>query len=128
VQPIFVQSSAVNSIPLLQKVAVYYNNEVGYATDLKEAVAQVIGDQQPTPPPADGSPTPTPTPATGNDQQLLQQADAAYKAAQQDLKNGDLAGYQRNIERMASLLQQALRAQGGNGSGNRTTTTTTAAP
>jgi uncharacterized membrane protein (UPF0182 family) len=126
VQPIFVQSSAVNSIPLLQKVAVYYNNEVGYATDLKEAVAQVIGDQQPTPPPADGSPTPTPTPATGNVQQLLQQADAAYKAAQQDLKNGDLAGYQRNIERMASLLQQALRAQGGNGSGNRTTTTTAA--
>jgi uncharacterized protein len=125
VQPIFVQSSAPNSFPLLQRVAVFYNNQVGFANTLEDAINAVVKGQQPTqPPPQDGGGTPPP-PANGgnsNVQTLLQQANSEYEAAQTALKDGDLAEYQRHITRMGQLIQQALAAQGDG------TTTTTAKP
>jgi uncharacterized membrane protein (UPF0182 family) len=125
VQPIFVQSSAPNSFPLLQRVAVFYNNQVGFANSLEDAINAVVKGQQPTQPPSqDGSGTPPP-PANGgnsNVQTLLQQANSEYEAAQTALKDGDLAEYQRHITRMGQLIQQALAAQGDG------TTTTTAKP
>ncbi len=128
VQPIFVQGSAPNSFPLLQRVAVFYNNQVGYAEGLNDAIAEVIsGQDQPTPPPSeDGGtqqPPPTPTPG-GNEsvQSLLRQANQEYEAAQQALNDRDLAEYQRRINTMGRLIQQALAAQGDGGSGPTTTT------
>jgi uncharacterized protein len=124
VQPIFVQSSAPNSFPLLQRVAVFYNNQVGYADTLTDAIAQVVSGQQATPtPPGDaGTPTPPPqtTPSNQSVQSLLTQANNEYKAAQDALADHDLAEYQRHIDRMGQLIQQALAAQG-----DGTTTTTT---
>ena len=125
VQPIFVQGSAPNSFPLLQRVAVFYNNQVGYADNLTDAIAQVVSGQQATPtPPDDGTPTqpPPPTPGGGGNQSvqsLLTQANNEYKAAQDALANHDLAEYQAHIDRMGRLIQQALAAQG-----DSTTTTT----
>jgi uncharacterized protein len=127
VQPIFVQGSAANSIPLLQKVAVFYNDDVGYATTLQDAVNDLIqGQPTPTPPPEDGGPTPQP-PAGSDVQALLQRANQEYEAAQRELREGDLANYQRRINNMADLLKQALAAQG-NGQGATTGATTTTAP
>ena len=126
VQPIFVQGSAPNSFPLLQRVAVFYNNQVGYADNLTDAIAQVVSGQQATPtPPDDGTPTqpPPPTPGGGGNQSvqsLLTQANNEYKAAQDALADHDLAEYQRHIDRMGQLIQQALAAEG-----DGTTTTTT---
>jgi uncharacterized membrane protein (UPF0182 family) len=124
VQPIFVQGSAPNSFPLLQRVAVFYNNEVGYADSLTEAIAEVVSDQPPTePPPEDGGAQP-PTPPPGGDesvQDLLRQADTEYRAAQQALQDGDLAEYQRRINNMGRLIQQALSTEG---DGTPTPTTT----
>jgi uncharacterized protein len=126
VQPIFVQGSAPNSFPLLQKVAVFYNNQVGYSTNLGAAIRAVVSGEQPTqPPPEDGDAQPPP-PATGGDasvQRLLTQANQEYTAAQQSLADGDLAGYQDHIDNMARFLQQALEAEGGT-----STTTTTRRP
>ena len=125
VQPIFVQGSAPNSFPLLQRVAVFYNNQVGYADNLTDAIAQVVSGQQPTStPPDDGTPTQPPpsTPSGGGNQSvqtLLTQANNEYKAAQDALANHDLAEYQAHIDRMGQLIQQALAAQG-----DSTTTTT----
>ena len=124
VQPIFVQGSAANSIPLLQRVAVFYNNTVGYSPSLAESLGKVIGGGQ-APPPADGQPTPPPS-STTNVQELLRQADRAYKNAQQRLAAGDLAGYQEQIDRMAKLIQQALAR--GDGASPVTTPPTTTAP
>ena len=124
VQPIFVQGSAANSIPLLQRVAVFYNNTVGYSPSLAESLGKVIGGGQ-APPPADGQPTPPPS-STTNVQELLRQADRAYKNAQQRLAAGDLAGYQEQIDRMAKLIQQALAR--GDGASPATTPPTTTAP
>jgi uncharacterized protein len=130
VQPIFVQGSAANSIPLLQRVAVYYNNSVGYASTLAAAVSQVVSGEAP-PTPGGGEETPPPpaggTGDTANVQDLLRQANEAYRSAQQALEAGNLGLYQQRINRMAELLQQAL-AQSGNGDnagGGATTTTVT---
>jgi uncharacterized protein len=129
VQPIFVQGSAPNSFPLLQKVAVFYNDKVGYADDLEAAIREVVSGQPTQPPPEDGgggAQPPPPDPGTGGDgsvQSLLRQADQEYKEAQQALTAGDLAEYQEHIDNMARLLQQALAAEG-----DGATTTTTASP
>jgi len=127
VQPIFVQGSAANSIPQLQRVAVYYNNAVGYSSTLAEAVTQVVSGEAPPPAAGGGEPTPTPPSGTANVQELLQQADEAYKAAQRALADGDLATYQQQINRMGKLVAQALAASGrGTAAGDGATTTTTA--
>jgi uncharacterized membrane protein (UPF0182 family) len=127
VQPIFVQGSAPNSFPLLQKVAVFYNNQVGYANNLDDAINEVVSDQAPSqPPPDDGAPAPPPTPGTGGNadvQSLLRQANDQYEQAQEALSNGDLGAYQDHITKMGQLVQQALEAQG-----DSSPTTTTKRP
>jgi len=115
VQPIFVQGSAPNSFPLLQRVAVFYNNQVGYADTLEDAIREVVGGQPPAqPPPADGGGQPTPTPGGGNSdvQSLLRRANTEYQQAQAALKDGDLAEYQSHITRMGQLIQEALSTEG----------------
>jgi uncharacterized membrane protein (UPF0182 family) len=127
VQPIFVQGSAANSIPLLQRVAVFYNNTVGYSPSLGESIGKVISGEQVRPPPTEGQPTPPPS-STTNVQELLRQADAEYKAAERELAGGDLAGYQQHINRMAELIRQALAQGGDQGDGAPPTPTTTTPP
>ena len=126
VQPIFVQGSAPNSFPLLQRVAVFYNNKVGFADGLTEAIAEVVTGQQQLASPGDGGgeqPPPTPTPVGSQSvQSLLQRANQEYQAAQKALAAGDLAEYQRHIDSMGQLVQQALSTQGDGGSGPTTTT------
>jgi uncharacterized protein len=117
VQPIFVQSSAPNSFPLLQKVAVFLNNQVGYDDNLTDAIDQVVSGEQPTPNPPDGgvtTPPPTSPPSGANQsvQSLLNEANQEYQDAQRALQAGDLAEYQSHINRMGQLIQQALAAQG----------------
>ena len=116
VQPIFVQGSAPNSFPLLQRVAVFYNDKVGYADNLGDAIREVVSGQQPTEPPPDdgGAQPPPPTPGGGDEsvQSLLRQADEEYKAAQRALADGDLAEYQNHIDTMGRLIAQALAAEG----------------
>ena len=128
VQPIFVQSAAPNSFPLLQRVAVFLNNQVGYADTLEDAIGEVVSGATPAqPPPDDGAPTPPPaTPGGGGNadvQSLLRQANAEYKAAQDALAAGELGEYQDHITKMGQLIQQALQEQGGS-----SPTTTTRAP
>jgi uncharacterized protein len=131
VQPIFVQGTAANSIPLLQRVAVFYNNTVGYSPTLTESISRVIGGEPEEPPPETGG-QPTPPSGSTNVRELLSQADTEYKAAQRDLSSGNLAGYQQHINRMAELIRQALAqsANQGDGAGAPTTTAppTTAPP
>ena len=81
VQPIFVQGTAANSIPLLQRVAVFYNNTVGYSPTLTESISRVIGGELEEPPPETGG-QPTPPSGSTNVRELLSQADTEYKAAQ----------------------------------------------
>jgi uncharacterized membrane protein (UPF0182 family) len=118
VQPVFVQSSAPNSFPLLQRVAVFYNNEVGFADTLGDAIREVVTGQAPSEPPSDdGATTPPPaTPGTGGDvSTLLRQANDEYEQAQAALARGDLGSYQDHITKMGELVQRAVAAQGDSG-------------
>jgi len=108
------QSATINTIPLLEKVAVVLNTDVGYADTLSEAIAAVVTGPAPptgTQPPSTSPTPPTPPPgASATVQQLLQRANQEYEAAQQSLQKGDLAGYQQHVNTMGKLLQQALGA------------------
>jgi uncharacterized membrane protein (UPF0182 family) len=119
VQPIFVQSAgtsqsaSVNTIPLLEKVAVVLNTDVGYAETLSGAISEVVtGQPAPTQPPVNQPPQ-TPPNASSTVQQLLEQANQEYQAAQTALKNGDLASYQQHVNEMGKLLGQALGSSKG---------------
>jgi uncharacterized membrane protein (UPF0182 family) len=124
VQPIFVQGSGSTSFPLLQRVAVFYNNgdpslpDIGFDTTLSGALSQVLGAQVATPTTPSTPSTAPPSNLNATVRQLLQQADREYQAAQAALKAGDLAGYQQHVNNMEKLLRQAL------GSTGATTTTT----
>jgi hypothetical protein len=58
---------------------------------------------------------------------LLDQADQAYNDAQTALKAGDLAGYQRAVDRVADLIRQARAAPGTPAPPAASSTTTTTA-
>jgi len=109
VQPLFVQGSAPNSIPLLTNVAVFYNNQVGYATTLTDAINQVVVGQGQAPPPTTTGGGAASQPSS-NVQQLLADADREFRAAQDALKGGSLSEYQTHINRAGQLIQQALAA------------------
>jgi uncharacterized protein len=121
VQPLFVQTSAENSFPLLTNVAVFYNDRVGFADDLNGALGEVIsGAGQPAP----SEETTTP-PASNDVQRLLQQADQEFKAGQEALKTGNLAEYQRHINQAGKLIEQAIEAGSKKAAAASATTTTT---
>jgi uncharacterized membrane protein (UPF0182 family) len=121
VQPIFVQSAgasqsaAVNTIPLLEKVAVVLNTDVGYADTLSGAIEQVVTGQAPpqAPEPPTTQPPTSGQGASATVRQLLQRASQEYDAAQAALQKGDLAGYQQHVNAMAKLLDQALGSSQG---------------
>jgi uncharacterized protein len=118
VQPIFVRSTGgtggSTTIPLLEKVAVVLNTDVGYAPTLAEAIADVVEGQAPQQPPQQPPQQQPPAqPPAANVQQLLQQANREYDLANQALQKGDLAGYQQHVNAMAKLLDQALGASQG---------------
>ena len=131
VQPIFVQGSAANSFPQLQRVAVYYNNSIGYAPNLGDAISQVVSGEAPPPAGTEKPPPPAAGGGAADVQELLRQANAAYEDAQRALAAGNLGLYQQRVNRMADLVERALAAQGGargGGAGGDGATTTTVAP
>jgi uncharacterized protein len=117
VQPVFVESNQGTGavIPELKKVVVVHGQTVTISDSLTDALTQSFGE---APPPTGGGETPPPSGQTV--QQLLNQALAHFAKAEQLLKQGDLAGYQREIEAGQKLVQQAqdLAAKGGGGTGS----------
>jgi hypothetical protein len=141
VRPLYVQA-ANNPVPELRKVIVAAGNQVAMGDTLKQALVEIFGSAPdtleekavpggPSPPASPGAPSPTATV-----QQLLDQAAAAYQAAQAALAKGDLGEYQRQVNLMADLVARAKTAaesgggggSGGGGSGSGGSTTTTTAP
>ncbi|WP_243469977.1 UPF0182 family protein [Klenkia marina] len=112
VEPLYVQSAAENSFPLLQKVIVNYQGRIGYGDTLAESLDQVfgagVGDSVPdggttapdgggsTTPPTTSAPTTTAPPTGGGGDVVVDsataQAIAAIQQALQDLAAANQSG------------------------------------
>jgi uncharacterized protein len=125
VRPVYVQGSGTTKLPEFRRIAAVYGNRAVISESLAGALSQLFPDLGPppptglggglVPPPPDGG-TPPATDVAG----LLAQADTAYNEAQTALKAGNLADYQKAVDRMADLIRRAQAVSGA--------TTTTTAP
>ncbi len=119
IEPIYLQASAFSggSYPTLQRVFVSFNGSTGYAPTLQQALSQVISSV-PSQPAQPGQPASAPAPASGSQQNAAMQGDLAqaeqyYRAAQAALRNGDLATYSQDIQKMNTAVQSASAASSG---------------
>ena len=127
VRPLYIQGSGATRLPEFKYVVVVYGGRAVLGTSLPNALAQlfpgVSGETPPggAPPPGPGpGPPPAGGEATADVAALLAEADRVNTEAQGALKNGDLAGYQKAVDRVAELIRQARAAAGpapGPGSG-----------
>ncbi|MBA3655219.1 MAG: UPF0182 family protein, partial [Actinobacteria bacterium] len=110
VRPLYVQSERT-SVPELRKTIVAFAGKVAMRDTLQDALRSVFGDAPATLEQntggAGGAPQPSGPTVTASVQQLLDQALAAYEAAQQALRTGDLATYQAKVEEFHRLAKQA---------------------
>jgi uncharacterized membrane protein (UPF0182 family) len=86
-------------------VPVFFNNQLGYTANLADSIDQVL-DRTTRGPPANGPQPAAPSTALAR---ILQQQAEEYRRAQQALKRDDLGAYQRAVERLGQLIQQAQR-------------------
>ena len=104
VRPLYVQSTGPTKLPEFKFIAVAYGNRAVLADSVQGALAQLFPDLGPAPPPGGTPPPPGGSPPPSGDvAELLAQAETAYNDAQTALKNGDLAGYQKAVDRVAEL-------------------------
>jgi uncharacterized membrane protein (UPF0182 family) len=122
VEPVYVQLQSTGGFPILRYVLVAYNDRVGIGTTLIQALSSALlgqddGDPEPVgpgDPEPSGSPTaeptdePTVTPGEATIQELLDQAQAAFDAANLALAAGDLGEYQEQVKKAEGLIAQAL--------------------
>jgi uncharacterized protein len=120
VQPLYLESQQqAAAIPELKRVIVVHGNAVTMAENFQTALTNsfAAGEVPPeeTPPPEEPvEPTPPPTPPpTGDVASLLAQATEHFQAAEAALQQGDLAGYQREIEAAQAAVEEARRLAGG---------------
>lgn len=94
VEPIFLQAER-SQLPELRRVVVAHGPRVAMAATLEEALAQAVGAAPPAPS----------QPEAGRDT-LAEQALQRFRRAQALLRQGDLAGFQRELEALGRLLEQ----------------------
>jgi uncharacterized membrane protein (UPF0182 family) len=114
VRPLYIQGSGATRLPEFKFVVIVYAGRAVLGTTLSDALGQLFTGLKPEAPPG-GTPPGGQTPPGGvapTVAALLDQADQAYNDAQVALKAGDLAGYQRAVDRVADLIRQARAASG----------------
>jgi uncharacterized membrane protein (UPF0182 family) len=118
VQPVYVQSNQANAIPELRRVIVVNGGSIGIGTSLESALADALGDAEPTPTPTppdgDGEGEPPPTGTIDEQVQvLLEEAASHFALADAALRNGNLATYQREVELAQAAIEEAQALLGG---------------
>ena len=128
IQPLYVQAEGT-PLPQLKKVIVVAGTQVLMRDSLREALTVVFGSSPETlerqgvgaptgetPPDGEGGeggeapPVTTPPPLDATVAGLLDQANARFGAADEALRAGDLAAYQRELNAAKGLVQQAADA------------------
>jgi hypothetical protein len=121
-EPIYIQAagttggSSSGSYPVLKRVAASFDGNVGFGPTLADALSQVIPGLSPS---SGGSSSssgsgsssgPGAGSASATVRGHLAQAESDYAQAQAALKQGDLAGYAKDISAMKKALDQAQQA------------------
>jgi uncharacterized membrane protein (UPF0182 family) len=107
VQPLYL-AAARSPLPELKRVVVVAGDTVRMGETLEGALAAVFGAAPPAP--IEGTPG---TPPAGSDvASLLREALAHYDRAQEALRQGDLARFQRELEAMKAALDRAAERTG----------------
>jgi uncharacterized membrane protein (UPF0182 family) len=122
-EPWYLKSTTTSqALPELKKVILTDASQTGivaYQDNLTEALAQLVGQQVNVPSPTGpttSSPPPTTAPSTNPAvANLVSQAIQHYQAAQNALKNGDLATYGNEMNQVGALLQQINATTSGTG-------------
>ncbi|HEY0950793.1 UPF0182 family protein [Nocardioides sp.] len=121
VQPVYAtQALSESSFPILRYVLVKYGNDIGFGSTLRDALENLLGVT-----PGGGTTPPDNSGQQGNDgggesppvtggaaaqiRSLLDQAQAAFDAADAALANQDLAEYQRQIDIAQSKVEAAMK-------------------
>ena len=107
VQPIFLEEAG-GSFPEFRRVAVVYADRVEWADSLDGALALVFGDDS-----EDEGAEPPPPDTEATLEELVFQANAAFSRANDALRAGDLAEYQRWVEEAERILGQIEELLGG---------------
>lgn len=135
IEPIYLRAASL-PFPELRRVVVVANGRVAMEPTLEAALAVIFGERPPTRPEDAGSATPTPaasptprvspTPAvTGTPAvsptavalpadvaNLARVASEAYDRAQERLRQGDLAGYERELKEVERALRRLVEITG----------------
>ncbi len=99
VEPIYLRAEQRDAIPELKRVIVVYGDKITMQETLDEAIAVIFGGKAPERPV-------TPVEDTGTTDELIQQAVGHYEKAQQFLKEGDLEGFGRELNKMGRILEK----------------------
>lgn len=119
VEPIYTRGKTQGAYPVLRFIAVRFGDHIGIGETLQESLDMVFeGDagvdtgEKVTP--GQGGDKPTEQPKVGKEaaQAKLQEAAAAYQAADKALKEGNLAEYQKQVDVARARVEEADKALG----------------
>ena len=106
IQPIFLEEEG-GSFPEFRRVAVVFGDQVEWDETLDGALALIFGTSDGPVEPPSGPVEPPSGPDGDTVEELLNQAAAAFEAADIALKAGDLAEYQRQVDEAMRLTEKA---------------------
>ncbi|WDV56941.1 UPF0182 family protein [Streptomyces coeruleorubidus] len=118
VEPVYVRGGGLK-YPLLRKVLVTYGGQTAFENTLDEALNKIFGTEGQAPEPPDEGDTTTPPPTSENPtvQQALEDAQKAFDAGQEALKENDWEAYGRAQKDLEDALRRAEEAQAQAGRG-----------
>jgi hypothetical protein len=110
VEPLYLVAEGGSSIPELKRVIVAYSDHVAMEPTLQGALNVVFGGQANEPEEASaeapGISSSSETKVPAEIEKLIQQANHHFQQAQQDLHNGDWAGYGQEMQQLGQTLKQ----------------------
>src|SRR5438093_1259080 len=103
-EPVYLRAKQTASLPELKRIILVDQDTVAYATNLDQAIQQLVGGAAP---PTNQPPVTTYTPQqVAQIQGLIAQANEHYQAAYDALKRGDLTTFSTEMAKVGQILQQ----------------------
>lgn len=119
VEPIYLEAAeATRALPELRRVIVVVGDRIGFERTFQESLEAVLRGEGPSlEGDTGGAPTPdepaeTPDDPTGSRSELIAEALEHFERADDALRDGDLATYQREVQAGRRAVEQAQRAEG----------------